>query len=169
MKQERVDKLRGELEGVPGLVIAGFSGLSVGESQQIRSDLREAGGQLRIVKNTLARLSLQGTDKEVASDMLTGANLIAFGEEPVGPAKAIVKAAENGKKITIKGGVLNGKFLSGDEIVALSKLPSLGEMQAKFLGVLNQVPQQFVSQLAAVPRGLVTVLSARRDELEEAS
>ena len=169
MKQQRVDQLRSELEGVPGFVIAGFSGLTVEESQQIRSDLRETGGKLRVVKNTLARLSLTGTDKEVARDLLVGANLIAFGDEPVGPAKAIAKAASEGERLNIKGGVLNGKLLSGEEVVALSKLPSLEEMQAKFLGVLNQVPQRFVSQLAAVPRGLVTVLSARRDELEKAS
>lgn len=168
-KQERVDRLRAELAGTESLVVAGYTGLTVLESQQLRADMRNAGGQIRIIKNSLARLSIADTDLAVVQDDLVGANLFAFGNDPVGPAKVIAKAAKDGKKIVIKAGALNGKRLSSEEVVALSKLPGIDELRAKYLGVLAAVPSKFVGQLAAAPRSLLTVLSARRDNLEEAT
>lgn len=150
-----------------GLVVAGYNKLTVEEISELRTELRKSGGKIRVVKNTLARLSIKGTDFEGVSDALTGATLFAFGADPIGPAKVISKAAKDGDKIVVKAGVLNGKVLSTDDVVALSKLPGLDELRAKFLGIMNQVPQKFVMQLAAPARSLVTVMSARKDKLEE--
>ena len=169
MKQERVDRLRDELTGSVGLVVASYQGLTVKESQELRAEVRNTGGKVRVIKNTLARLSLSGTEFDVITDVLSGANLLAFGDDPVGPAKAIAKVAKEGDKVVIKAGVLNGKRLTTEEVVALSKLPGLDELRSKLLGMFNQVPQRFVAQLASAPRGLVTVLSARRDELQESA
>ncbi len=169
IKQQRVDRLRDELAGTAGLVVAGYKGLTVLQAQALRADMRNAGGQIRVVKNTLARLSIAGTDLEVIHDDLVGANLFAFSGDPIGPAKVIAKAAKDNDKIVIKVGVLDGKRLSAEEVLALSKLPGLDELRAKFLGVLAAVPSKFLGQLSAPARSLVTVLSARKDELEEAS
>lgn len=166
-KQRRVDQLRDELASVSGLVVAGYEGLTVLQSQELREEARQAGGQIRVVKNTLARLSIADTDLAVIQDDLVGANIIAFGREPVGPAKVMAKAAKANNRIVIKAGVLNGKRLTAQEVVALSKLPGLDDLRAMFLGTLAAVPQKFVGQLAAVPRGLVTVLTAQKDKLEE--
>ncbi len=166
-KQRRVDQLRDELVGATGVVVAGYNELTVEDITELRTELRKSGGTIRVVKNTLARLSVKGTEHEGVTDFLTGANLFAFGVDPVAPAKVLSKASKGGDKVTVKGGVLNGKPLSAAEVEALSKLPSLDELRAKFLGVMNQVPQKFVMQLAAPARSLVTVLSAQKDKLEE--
>jgi large subunit ribosomal protein L10 len=167
-KQDRVDQLRDELASASGVVVATYDGLSVEQSTGLRVELRKSGSKLRMVKNTLARLSVQGTDHEGLAALLTGPNFIAFGTDPVAPAKALVKAAKDvGDRIVIKGGVLNGKFLTAADVDALSKLPGKDELRAKLLGMLAAVPSKFVNQLAAVPRGMVTVLSARKDKLEE--
>ncbi len=168
-KQNRVDRLRDELAGTAGLVVAGYQGLSVLEAQDLRAEMRKAGGQIRVVKNSLARLSIAGSGLEVIHDDLVGANLFAFSSDPIGPAKVIAKIAKDGKKLVIKAGVLDGQRLSPDEVVALSKLPGLDELRAKFLGVLAAMPSKFLGQLAAPSRSLVTLLSAQKDKLEEAS
>lgn len=166
-KQRRVDQLRDELASATGVIVAGYNELTVADITELRTELRKSGGTIRVVKNTLARLSIKGTEHEGVTDLLTGANLFAFGADPVAPAKVISVAAKDGKKLTVKGGVLNGKALSAAEVEALSKLPGLDELRAKFLGVLNQVPQKFVMQLAAPARSMVTVLAAQKDKLEE--
>ena len=168
-KQQRVDRLRTELAGSASLVVAGYQGLTVEESQQLRADMRNAGGQIRIIKNSLARLSIADTNLAVVDGDLVGANLFAFSSDPVGPAKVIAKAAKDGGKLVIKAGALDGKRLSAEEVVALSKLAGIDELRARFLGVLAAVPSKFVGQLAAAPRGLLTLLNARKDNLQEAS
>jgi len=167
-KQQRVDRLREEIANAEGLIVAGYNGLSVAETQKLRAEVRKAGATLRVIKNTLARLSLSGTSMEVVNDVLTGSNMIAFGEDPVAPAKALVAVAKESKeKLVIKAGVLNGKLLSEQDVIALSKLPSLPEMRAKLLGTLNAVPGKFVRTLNAPAQSFATVLKARMDKLEE--
>lgn len=167
-KQARVDQLRAELAHATGIVVASYDKLTVEESTSLRVALRKQSAKLRMVKNTLARLSVQGTLHEGLAPLLVGSNFIAFSVDPVAPAKVLVKATKDvvGKYV-IKGGVLNGKTLSATDVDALSKLPGIDELRAKLLGTMAAVPQKFVGQLAAVPRGLVTVLSARKDKLEE--
>ncbi len=168
-KQDRVDALRAELAGIDAFVIAGNLGLSVTEMQTLRAEVRKAGGKVRVVKNTLARLSIQGTSLEVASDKLVGPVVIAFGLDPVGPAKAIVKVAKDMPKLVLKGGAIQGKALSEAGVEALSKLPGKDELRAMFLGTLNAVPTKFVGTLAGVSRGMLNVLTARKGQLEEAA
>ena len=168
-KQDRVDALRAELAGIDAFVIAGNLGLSVNEMQTLRAEVRKAGGKVRVVKNTLARLSIQGTSLEVASDKLVGPVVIAFGLDPVGPAKAIVKVAKDMPKLVLKGGAIQGKALSEAGVEALSKLPGKDELRAMFLGTLNAVPTKFVGTLAGVSRGMLNVLTARKGQLEEAA
>lgn len=165
-KQERVDALRAELTGIDAFVVAENRGLTVTEMQTLRAEVRKAGGKVRVVKNTLARLSIQGTSLEVASDKLVGPVLIAFGMDPVGPAKAVVKAAKDMPNLVVKGGAIQGKALDESGVDSLSKLPGKDELRAKFLGVLNAVPTKFVGTLAGVSRGMLNVLTARKDQLE---
>lgn len=165
-KQERVDALRAELAGIDAFVVAENLGLTVTEMQTLRAEVRKTGGKVRVVKNTLARLSVKGTSLEVASDKLVGPVLIAFGLDPVGPAKAVVKAAKDMPKLVIKGGAIQGKALDQSGVESLSKPPGKDELRAQFLGVLNAVPTKFVGTLAGVSRGMLNVLTARKDQLE---
>ena len=164
-KQDRVDALRAELVGIDALVVAEYRGVTVGEIQNLRNALRKVDGKVRVVKNNLARLSFKGTSLEVVSDKLVGPVLITFGPDVVGPAKAIVQAAKDLPKLVITGGCLAGNALSAEQVKALSELPGKDELRAMLLGTFNAVPTKFVGTLAGVSRGMLTVLSARKDQL----
>ncbi len=168
-KQDRVEELRQALAGIDGMIVAEYRGITMSEVQALRAAVRKADGKVRVVKNTLARLSIKGTSLEGASDKLVGPVLISYGKDLAGSAKALVDVAKDNAKLVITGGVLSGRILSTEDVVALSKLPSRDVLRAKFLGVLNAVPTKFVGTLAGVPRGLLNVLNARKEQLEEAA
>lgn len=167
-KHVRVETLRRELDGVDNMLVAENRGISVSEMQILRSLVRSAGGKVRVVKNTLARLSIKGTSLEVASDRLVGPVLIAFGNDPVGPAKAMLKAAKDIPNLVITGGAVQGKAIDADGIKTLSELPGKDELRAMFLGVLSGVATKFVGTLAAAPRDFLSVLAQRQEQLPEA-
>lgn len=168
-KQQRVDNLRDELAGIDSMVIAENQGITVTEMQLLRAEVRKFGGKVRVVKNTLARLSIEGTSLEVASDKLVGPVLIAFGVDPVGPAKAVVKMAKDMPKLVVTGGAVQGKLLDPSGIKSLSELPGRDELRAMFLGVLSAVPSKFVGTLAGVSSGFLNVLTQRKEKLEAAA
>ncbi len=165
-KQDRVDALRQELSGIDGMIVAEYRGLTMSEVQRLRTELNKVQGKVRVVKNTLARLSIQGTSLEVVSDKLVGPVLISYGADLAGPAKAFVTLAKDLPKLVITGGVLSGRVLTPEDIVSLSKLPNRDQMRAMLLGAFNAVPGKFVGTLAAAPRGFLTVLNARKEQLE---
>lgn len=168
-KHERVDALREELAGLDGLLVAEYRGLTVAEVQSLRAAVRAVDGQVRVVKNTLARLSIRGTDLEPVSDKLVGPVLITYGKDLAGAAKAMVTIAKDAPKLVITGGVISGKALAPAEVEALSKLPGKNELRSKLLGTFNAVPTKFVGTLAGVPRGFLNVLNARKEQLEPAA
>jgi len=168
-KQDRVESLRQELAGLDSIIVAQNNGISVEEMQTLRAEVRKLGGKVRVVKNTLARLSVQGTSLEVASDKLVGPVLIAFGKDPVGPAKAVVKVAKDNPKLVVTGGAIQGRALDPNAVKALSELPGRDELRAMFLGTLNAVPSKFVGTLAGVSTGLLNVLTQRKKQLEPAA
>lgn len=165
-KAERVEELRRDLEGVLAIVVAEYRGLTVSETQNLRAELRKVNSRLRVVKNTLTGIAVAGTPIEAITKVLKGPVAIAFSKDPVGPAKALIKAADTNQKLVLKAGYLQGRLISLDEVRALSKLPGLNEIRASFLGTLNAVPQKFVGTLAGVTRGFVNVLDARKRKLE---
>lgn len=164
-KQDRVDALRLELAGIDGMVIAENQGLTVGDIQKLRAAMRKVDGTVRVVKNNLARLSIKDTSLEVVSDKLVGPVLISFGPDLAGPAKAMILAAKELPKLVITGGCIAGRALSPDQVKALSELPGKDQMRAMLLGTFNAVPTKFVGTLAGVSRGLLNVLSARKEQL----
>lgn len=168
-KQVRVDALREELAGLDGLLVAEYRGLTVAQVQSLRAAVRAVDGQVRVVKNTLARLSVKGTDLEPVTDKLVGPVLITYGKDIAGAAKAMVTIAKDVPKLVISGGVLSGKALAPAEVEALSKLPGKDGLRSMLLGTFNAVPTKFVGTLAGVPRGFLNVLNARKEELEKAS
>ncbi len=167
-KQVRVETLRRELQGIDSVIVAENQGISVSEMQTLRGAVRAAGGKVRVVKNTLARLSVKGTSLEVASDKLVGPVLIAFGPDPVGPAKAILKVAKDMPKLVVMGGAVSGKAIDPAGIKTLSELPGKDELRGMFLGVLTAVASKFVGTLAAAPRDFLSVLAQREDQLKNA-
>jgi large subunit ribosomal protein L10 len=147
-------------------VLADFTGLKVDAMTQLRRQVKEAGGELQVAKNTLLRRAGKGGSliAPIASD-LAGPNALVLGfEDPVVLAKLLVKFAQEKPFFKIKAGVLTGQPLTPQEVEALSKLPAREVLLAQLLGVMQGVPQALVTVLAGVIRNLLNVLVALKDQ-----
>jgi large subunit ribosomal protein L10 len=158
-KEAVVKELSGRLSKAKAVVLTDFSGLKVDQMTELRRKFRESGLEYLVVKNTLFKLASQGTNTEALTQEIAGPNGLGFAyEDPVEMAKVLVEFAKANPKLEIKEGVLEGKPIAAEDVKSLAKLPSREVLLAQLLGAMNGVARNFVSVLAAVPRGLVTAL-----------
>lgn len=151
------------------VIVTDYKGLNVAAVTDLRRKLREADVQYKVVKNTLLARASEGTDAEAIKAYFKGPNAVAFSyTDPVAPAKVLCDFVKENEKLDIRIGVLNGKVLDVDAIKALAKLPSREQLLAQVLSVMNQVPTSLVTALSDVPRRMVNVLSAIKDQKEAA-
>jgi len=165
-KAEIVQALREKVGRAQIGILADFTGLKVGAMTQLRRQLKEAEGELRVTKNTLLKRAA-GADSLLSpiAGGLTGPNALALGyADPVALARVLVKFAQERPLLKIKGGVMGGQTLSPQEVEALSKLPAREVLLAQVLGALNAVPTALVTVLAGVIRNLLNVLLALKDQ-----
>ncbi len=144
-----------------------YRGLSVAQMTRLRREIRQAGAELRVVKNTLAKRAIKGSKFEPLGQVLTGPTVLAFSKDPVAPAKVLADFAKKNPLLVIQGGVLNGVFMNPQDIVELSKLPSKEVLLARLLGTMMNPIQGIVGVLAAVPAGFVRVLDRIREDKEK--
>ena len=164
-KEQLVAELAGRLSGAKATFIADYRGLNVEQVNALRGQLRAAGAEYQVVKNTLLRLASRETPSECIDPFLAGPTAIAIaGSDPVAPAKVLAEFAKTNNKFILKGGALDGKRLSVDDIKALADLPSREVLLARLLGSLNAPTTNFVGVLAAVPRSLVLALAAIQEK-----
>ena len=156
-----IANIKASAENAVIAVVADFKGMPVEEMTRLRVKIREAGGELLVVKNTLARIAFTGSVHAVIKDNFRENCAIALGsQDPVAVAKAMVDFAKTSKTLAIRHASLEGKLLSAQQIDALAKLPGKQELLAQMLGTLNQVPTSFVSVLANTIRGMLYALKA---------
>jgi large subunit ribosomal protein L10 len=167
-KKALVDTLHEALADTACFVITHQSGLSVAEVTGLRRRMREAGASFKVTKNRLARLALVGTKFEQLSPMFTGPTAIAYSRDPVAAAKVAVEFANSNDKLTIVGGALGSQQLDVEGVKSLATLPSLDELRAKLIGML-QTPATRVATVLQAPAGqLARVLKARAEKGEAA-
>lgn len=136
-KQEFVKSLNADLAQAHTVVVAHYRGLSVGQLEQLRESSRDVETTVRVVKNRLAKRAFKGTDFESLSDLMTGPIALTFSADAVSAAKVAHEFAKNNEDFVILGGALGDKALSVDEVKALATLPSLDELRAKLIGLLQ--------------------------------
>lgn len=164
-KEQLVSDLAQKLAAAKASFLADYRGLNVEQVNKLRNELRGAGAEYQVVKNTLLRLAAKGTASECLDPYLAGPTAIAIAPtDPVAPAKVLAEFAKANAKFELKGGALEGKVLSIADIQALAELPSREVLLAKLLGSLNAPASNFVGVLAAIPRSLVQVLAAIQDK-----
>lgn len=141
-------------------MVVSFTGLTVQKDQEFRSSLREAGAKYEVVKNTLARIAVKGTQYEEVSEHFKGVTAIAWTEnDPVVLSKAISKfIKDNADLYTFKTGVVDGKVVDLKQLTTIANLPSKEELISKLLFVLNAQAQRIVTVINAVPRDLAVVI-----------
>ncbi|MEW6267566.1 MAG: 50S ribosomal protein L10 [Thermodesulfobacteriota bacterium] len=164
-KEEVVAGLTDKLALAKAVVVTDFKGLKVGEMDNLRRKVREAGAEYEVAKNTLAKRAAQGLEASVLADLLVGnSGLATTRGDPAALAKALVEFVKGNDKVTIKGGALAGRLLDPAQIKALADLPGREILLATLFGVMNAVPTGLVRVLAAVPQGFLRALAAIRDQ-----
>lgn len=168
-KKEIVDELKQRLARAQVTILTDYKGLNVAAINDLRRKLREENIEFQVVKNTLLLRAAEGTDTALMKDQFTGPSAIALSyEDPVAPAKVLTQFAKDNKALEIKAGVMSGKFLDFTDLKALAELPSREVLLGQLVGVLNNVPTSFVRVLAEVPRQMLNVLNAIKDQKEAA-
>jgi large subunit ribosomal protein L10 len=163
-KQQLTASLHQDLSDTVCVVVTHQTGLSVAEVTQLRRQMRSAGARYRVTKNRLMRRALEGTPFAALAPLFTGPTAIAFSRDPVAAAKAAVDYANRNTKLTIVGGGLSGQLLDQAGVKALATLPSLDELRAKIIGLIN-APATKLAVLLQTPGGqLARVLAARAEE-----
>ena len=132
------------------VVITRNLGMTVAQSTALRIKIREAGASFKVAKNSLAKIAIAGTDYEGLSEFFTGPTAIAASADPVAAAKAVVDFAKTNDKLEIVGGAMGSVVLNADGIKALATMPSLDEMRAKMIGLI-QAPATKIAQLSTAP------------------
>jgi len=141
-------------------MVVSFNKLTVAKDMEFRNRLREAGAKYQVVKNTLARIAVKGTDFEQATDAFKGVTAIAWTDgDPVVLSKAISKfMKDNADHYTFKSGVVDGKLVDLQQLTTIANLPSKEELISKLLYVINAQAQRIVTVINAVPRDLAIVI-----------
>lgn len=149
-KADSVAQLSAVFNEAGVVVITRNLGMSVAQSTDLRGRMRDAGASYKVAKNRLARLALNDTDYSGLSDLLTGPTAIAYSTDPVAAAKAAVDFAKTTDKIEIVGGSMGGQLLDQAGVRALASLPSLDELRAKLIGLVN-APATKIAQVVNAP------------------
>lgn len=169
-KEQEVSFLRDALKGVEGLVLTSLKGLTVEQVTDLRRRLHDAGVSYRVVKNTLAKKAIEGTDLSVLAEDFKAETAIAWSNtDAVAPAKVVAKFKEDVDKFSIKAGFNAGQRLDEAGVDALSKLPSLDELRSKLLGLMQAVPAKLVRQINAPAQQVAGVLQARVEKEKDAA
>jgi large subunit ribosomal protein L10 len=167
-KQTLIDDLHQEFGASPHAILVDYKGLSVPAVTEFRRKVRQAGSRYRVVKNSLALRAVKDTPLERLAhqfDRMTGVAYTA--SDPVALAKVLVAFAKDHPSLVVKGGLVSGsQMLDADGVKALSAMPSLPELRARLLGLLQAPAAKLVRVLSAPGTKLVRVLAAQREKLE---
>ncbi len=165
-KEAEIKELHERFANDEMVVVTHYSGLTVGELSELRSDLRKEGASFKVTKNSLAKLAIKGTQFEPLSDMFTGPTGVASSQDPVAAAKIAHKFAKGNDKLIILGGALGKEILDVKGVEALAKLPSLDEVRSKLVGLLVAAPTKLAGIMQAPARELVGVTKAYGEKSE---
>jgi large subunit ribosomal protein L10 len=149
-KADSVASLNATFNEAGVVVVTRNLGLTVAQSTALRLKVRDAGAAYKVAKNSLAKLAINDTDYVGLGELLTGPTALATSVDPVAAAKAVVEFAKTNDKLEIVGGAMGSLVLNADGIKALASLPSLDELRAKLVGLV-QAPATKLAQLTTAP------------------
>ncbi|HRJ69959.1 MAG TPA: 50S ribosomal protein L10 [Beijerinckiaceae bacterium] len=165
-KKELVSTLNSAFKNTGSIVVAHYSGLTVAQMQKLRREMKKSGATVKVAKNRLVKIALDGTDVASIGSLMKGPTLLAFAKDPVAAPKVAVEFAKANDKLVILGGAMGTTALKPDGVKALATMPSLDELRAKLVGLI-QAPATKIAQLSTAPAAkLARVFGAyaKRDE-----
>ena len=167
-KSELVTSLNGVLKNTGVIVVARNAGLVAAQSADFRRRVKAAGGSVRVAKNRLAALALNGTDAEGIKTLLKGPVILAYSKDPIAAAKAAVAYAKDNEKLVILGGAMGKTILDAKGVKAIADLPSLDELRARLLGVIKAPAAKLARTINEPGSALARLLKAKVDKGEAA-
>lgn len=166
-KEESVAELNRTFNEVGVVVVTRNLGLTVAESSDLRAKAREAGASFKVAKNRLARLAIADTPYAGIEEMLVGPTALAWSEDPVAATKVVADFAKSNDRLEIVGGAMGEDVLDVAKVKALAELPSLDELRAKIIGLVN-APATKIAQLATAPAAKLARVFAAQGATEDA-
>ncbi len=170
-KSEMVSTLNEVFSNTGVVVVAHYSGLTVAQMTTLRGRMKDAGASLKVAKNRLVKLALQGTDAEHISELFQGPTVIAYSADPVAAPKVAADFARTNDKFVLLGGAMGKTNLDAKGVEALATLPSLDELRARLVGMINTPATRIAGVLQASAGQLARVFGAyaKKDEMSEAA
>lgn len=159
-KEEMVTDLSGVFNGAGVVVVTHYSGLSVGEITELRSQMRDGGAKFLVTKNSLTKRAIEGTASDSIRDLFVGPTAIAYSDDPIAAPKAAVNFAKDNEKLIVLGGIMGEQVLDADGIKNLASLPSLDELRARLIGMISTPATRIAVVLAAPAEQVARVIGA---------
>src|SRR5262245_57859880 len=160
-KRELVTSLNTVLKDTGLVVVAHYAGMTVAQLTDYRKRVKEAGGKVKVAKNRLAKLALKDTSYEPIADLFKGQTCVAYSQDPIAAAKASVAYAKGNEKLVILGGAMGSTVLDANAVKALAELPSLDELRAKLIGLLNAPATKIARTVKEPGAKLARVIQAK--------
>jgi large subunit ribosomal protein L10 len=167
-KEQVVAELTDRLRATPSLIVADYRGLTNGQLETLRDELIKHGARFSVVKNTLTRRAAEAAGADALLTLLEGPSAIAFVEsdgDPVAVAKALRDTARETRVLIIRGGLLEGRSMSSDEVESLASLPPLETLRGQVLGAVIAPLNAIAGLINAALQNLVGLIDARIDQL----
>ena len=167
-KREFVADLNQVFSNTGSVVVAHYAGLTVAQMNELRSKMRGAGGTVKVAKNRLAKIALQGTPSEGIQALFEGQTLIAYSDDPVVAPRVANDFAKGNDRLGILGGAMGETALDADGVKALASLPSLDELRAKLVGMIS-TPATRIAQVVNAPAGQLARVFGAYSKKDEAA
>ncbi|SDF47426.1 50S ribosomal protein L10 [Limimaricola pyoseonensis] len=158
-KEKVVEELGQIFESSGVVVVAHYEGLTVAEMQDLRARMREAGGSVRVAKNRLAKIALEGKPCASIADYLTGMTVLSYSEDPVAAAKVVDAFAKTNDKLKVLGGAMGDSALDPAGVKAVAQMPSREELIASIVGCIGAPASNIAGAIGAPASNIASILS----------
>lgn len=163
-KEKVVEELGQIFESSGVVVVAHYTGMTVAQMQDLRAKLREVGGSVRVAKNTLAKIALEGKSAAKMADLLTGMTVLAYSEDPVAAAKVTDAYAKGNDKFVILGGAMGGEVLDAAGVKTVAQMPSREELIAQIVSCIGAPASNIAGAIGAPASNIASILSTIEDK-----
>lgn len=153
-KEQSINEIRELVEGNSTSVIVHYKGLTVAQIDVLRGQMRQCNAQIKVIKNSLAKLAVANTNNKALDSLLSGPTALVVSNDPVAVAKSLTKFAKENAKLVLLGGIVDSQFVDTKAIAMLSEMPSKDELRAKIVGLLN-APATKLVRLLNTPAGQI--------------
>ena len=164
--KREVERIRDKIGKHEAIIITDYRGLNVSSIGELRRQLKDNQIEYKVLKNSLCKIALSDMKLSQIEEIFIGPTAIAFSNDPIISSKILVKFSKGNEALKIKGGVFERKFITTDEVMVLSKLPSREELIAKVVGGIKSPLTGLVNVLSGPIRGLVLVLNQIKEKKE---